>query len=152
MQAWMPRRLSATNRRDQRAASINTSVALTNALEDVVHERVEDEHRLVRDSRVGVDLLEDLVDVGRANGAGRHWSALSTWPARQGTTHYVSLRVLRFFFFSPSAAGVFLTAFLAGALPAGFLPGALDAVDVDAGFFSETVDLGAMVMRCGSVG
>ena len=59
----MPRRLSETIRRDQRAASIKNSVALTNALEDVVHERVEDEHRLVRDSRVGVDLLEDLVDV-----------------------------------------------------------------------------------------
>ena len=40
----------------------------TNALKDVVDERVEDEHRLVRDTRVGVNLLEDLVDVGRAGG------------------------------------------------------------------------------------
>ena len=40
----------------------------TNALKDVVDERVENEHRLVRDTRVGVDLLEDLVDVGRAGG------------------------------------------------------------------------------------
>ena len=29
------------------------------ALEDVVDEGVEDRHRLVRDTRVGVDLLED---------------------------------------------------------------------------------------------
>ena len=36
------------------------------ALEDVVDERVEDEHGLVGDAGVGVDLLEDLVDVGRA--------------------------------------------------------------------------------------
>jgi hypothetical protein len=28
-------------------------------LEDVVHERVEDGHRLVRDTSVGVDLLKD---------------------------------------------------------------------------------------------
>jgi hypothetical protein len=34
-------------------------------LEDVVDERVEDEHGLVGDTGVGVDLLEDLVDVGR---------------------------------------------------------------------------------------
>ena len=32
-------------------------------LEDVVDERVEDRHGLGRDARVGVDLLEDLVDV-----------------------------------------------------------------------------------------
>ena len=38
-----------------------------------------------------------------------------------------------------------MTAFFAGALPAGFLDaGALDAVD--AGFFSATADLGAMVV------
>jgi hypothetical protein len=34
-------------------------------LEDVVDKRVEDRHGLVRDTGVGVDLLEDLVDVGR---------------------------------------------------------------------------------------
>jgi hypothetical protein len=34
-------------------------------LEDVVDKRVEDRHGLVRDTSVGVDLLEDLVDVGR---------------------------------------------------------------------------------------
>ena len=33
------------------------------ALEDVVHERVHDAHRLGGDASVGVDLLEDLVDV-----------------------------------------------------------------------------------------
>ena len=33
----------------------------SNALENVVHERVEDGHRLVRDTRVRVDLLEDYV-------------------------------------------------------------------------------------------
>jgi hypothetical protein len=38
----------------------------TDALENVVDERVEDEHGLVRDTGVGVDLLEDLVDVRRA--------------------------------------------------------------------------------------
>lgn len=38
---------------------------LTNPLENVVDERVEDEHGLVRDTRVGVDLLQDLVDVRR---------------------------------------------------------------------------------------
>ena len=35
------------------------------SLEDVVDERVEDGHGLVGDSSVGVDLLEDLVDVRR---------------------------------------------------------------------------------------
>jgi len=35
------------------------------ALKDVVDERVQDEHGLVGDTSVGVDLLEDLVDVGR---------------------------------------------------------------------------------------
>ena len=35
------------------------------ALEDVVDERVHDGHALLGDSSVGVDLLEDLVDVGR---------------------------------------------------------------------------------------
>ena len=34
-----------------------------NALEDVVHERVHDAHGLAGDARVGVDLLQDLVDV-----------------------------------------------------------------------------------------
>lgn len=34
-------------------------------LKDIVDERVEDGHGLVGDPRVGVDLLEDLVDVGR---------------------------------------------------------------------------------------
>ena len=34
-----------------------------NALEDVVHERVHDAHGLAGDTRVGVDLLQDLVDV-----------------------------------------------------------------------------------------
>ena len=33
------------------------------ALEDVVHERVHDAHRLGGDASVGVDLLQDLVDV-----------------------------------------------------------------------------------------
>jgi hypothetical protein len=33
------------------------------ALENVVHERVHDRHRLAGDASVGVDLLEDLVDV-----------------------------------------------------------------------------------------
>ena len=36
-----------------------------NALEDVVHEGVHDAHSLARDSSVGVDLLQDLVDVDR---------------------------------------------------------------------------------------
>lgn len=36
-----------------------------NPLEDVVDERVHDGHGLVGDTSVGVDLLEDLVDVGR---------------------------------------------------------------------------------------
>ena len=35
------------------------------ALEDVVHERVHDRHGLARDSGVGVDLLQHLVDVDR---------------------------------------------------------------------------------------
>ena len=35
----------------------------SNALEDVVHERVHDGHGLAGDSSVGVDLLKDLVDV-----------------------------------------------------------------------------------------
>jgi len=35
------------------------------ALEDIVDERVEDGHGLVRDTRIRVDLLEDLVDVRR---------------------------------------------------------------------------------------
>jgi hypothetical protein len=39
----------------------------TDAFEDVVDERVEDEHGFVGDPSVGVDLLEDLVDVGRAS-------------------------------------------------------------------------------------
>jgi hypothetical protein len=34
-------------------------------LEDVIDKRVEDKHGLVGDTSVGVDLLEDLVDVGR---------------------------------------------------------------------------------------
>lgn len=34
-------------------------------LKDIVDERVQDGHGLVGDPRVGVDLLEDLVDVGR---------------------------------------------------------------------------------------
>lgn len=37
----------------------------TNPFENVVDERVQDEHGLVRDTSVGVNLLEDLVDVGR---------------------------------------------------------------------------------------
>jgi len=36
-----------------------------NTLENVVDKRVEDRHGLVGDTGVGVDLLEDLVDVGR---------------------------------------------------------------------------------------
>ena len=36
-----------------------------NALEDVVHEGVHDRHGLAGDTSVGVDLLEDLVDVHR---------------------------------------------------------------------------------------
>jgi hypothetical protein len=78
------------------------------------------------------------------------------------------LRTRFFFFLSPSAAGAFLTAFLAGAFPAGaFEAGALPAVE--AGFFclerkaksqrvlsvvsrarrrtSAVVDLGAIVDR-----
>ena len=44
---------------------------LTDPLEDVVDERVEDEHGLVGDTSVRVDLLEDLVDVrGAAGGCG----------------------------------------------------------------------------------
>ena len=35
------------------------------ALEDVVHERVHDRHGLLGHTRVGVDLLQDLVDVHR---------------------------------------------------------------------------------------
>ncbi|CAL4125574.1 unnamed protein product, partial [Meganyctiphanes norvegica] len=35
------------------------------ALEDVVHERVHDGHGLGADASVGVDLLQDLVDVDR---------------------------------------------------------------------------------------
>ena len=35
------------------------------ALEDVIDERVHDAHPLLADAGVGVDLLEDLVDVGR---------------------------------------------------------------------------------------
>lgn len=38
---------------------------LTETFEDVVDERVENVHRLVRDANVGMDLLQDLVDVGR---------------------------------------------------------------------------------------
>jgi len=34
------------------------------ALEDVVHERVHDRHGLAADASVGVDLLQDFVDVG----------------------------------------------------------------------------------------
>ena len=40
----------------------------TNPLKDVVDEGVEDQHGLVGDTSVGVDLLEDLVDVGGAGG------------------------------------------------------------------------------------
>ncbi len=35
------------------------------ALEDVVDERVHDAHALLADAGVGVDLLKDLVDIGR---------------------------------------------------------------------------------------
>ena len=35
------------------------------ALEDIINERVHDAHALLGDARVGVDLLEDPVDVGR---------------------------------------------------------------------------------------
>ena len=35
----------------------------SNALEDVVHERVHDRHGFPRDTSVGMDLLQDLVDV-----------------------------------------------------------------------------------------
>jgi len=38
-----------------------------NALEDVVDERVQDRHGTVGDTGVGVDLLEDLVDVRRVS-------------------------------------------------------------------------------------
>ena len=37
----------------------------SDSLENVRDERVEDSHGLVGDTSVGVDLLEDLVDVGR---------------------------------------------------------------------------------------
>jgi len=36
-------------------------------LKDIVDERVEDGHGLVGDTSVGVDLLQDLVDVGRVS-------------------------------------------------------------------------------------
>ncbi len=45
-------------------ASETTSL-LSDALEDVVHERVHDSHGLVRDAGVGMHLLENLVDVAR---------------------------------------------------------------------------------------
>lgn len=35
----------------------------SDAFEDIVHEAVHDRHSLAADARVGVDLLEDLVDV-----------------------------------------------------------------------------------------
>ena len=44
------------------------------SLEDVIHERVHDAHRLARDARVWVHLLQDLVDV---DGIGLLSSALS---------------------------------------------------------------------------
>jgi hypothetical protein len=37
----------------------------TTNLKDVIDERVEDGHSLVRDTGIGVDLLEDFVDIGR---------------------------------------------------------------------------------------
>ena len=37
----------------------------SNALEDVVHERVHDAHGLAGDTSLGVDLLQDFVDVDR---------------------------------------------------------------------------------------
>jgi len=36
-----------------------------NALEDVIDERIHNAHALLADAGIGVDLLEDLVDVGR---------------------------------------------------------------------------------------
>jgi len=42
-----------------------TTSLLSNALEDVVHERVHDGHGLVRDTSVRMHLLQHLVDVGR---------------------------------------------------------------------------------------
>ncbi len=42
-----------------------TASLLSDALEDVVHERVHDSHGLVRDTSVRVHLLQDLVDVAR---------------------------------------------------------------------------------------
>ena len=38
-----------------------------NALENILHKRVQNSHGLVRDTRVRVDLLQDTVDVGRVS-------------------------------------------------------------------------------------
>ena len=54
-------------RRDGRAVVVRSELGSlgSDTLKDVGNERVEDGHGLVRDTGVGVDLLEDLVDVGR---------------------------------------------------------------------------------------
>jgi len=53
-------------RRDGRLLVVSSELASLgcNTLEDVVDERVQDGHGTVGDTSVGVDLLEDLVDVG----------------------------------------------------------------------------------------
>jgi hypothetical protein len=51
--------------RDRRATVVvgQTTRLGSDTFEDVVHEAVHDRHRLAADARVGVDLLQDLVDV-----------------------------------------------------------------------------------------
>lgn len=55
------------SRRDGRSVVVRSKLGSLsgNSLEDVRDKRVEDSHGLVRNTSVGVDLLEDLVDVRR---------------------------------------------------------------------------------------
>lgn len=55
------------SRRDGRSVVVRSKLGSLsgNSLENVRDERVKDSHGLVRDTSVGVDLLEDLVDVRR---------------------------------------------------------------------------------------
>jgi hypothetical protein len=79
----------------------------SNAVEVIVDEAVEDDHRLVGNTSVGVDLLEDFVDVG-------------------------TLDLFRTFFrfsFSPSAGAAVLEVFLSVFAPSMDLVADLEAVD-----------------------
>ena len=59
----------------------------TNPLKDVVDKGVENQHGLVGDTSVGVDLLEDLVDVGGAARQGRRVSTSRSRSQQRTRTH-----------------------------------------------------------------